>query len=174
MLNKFIFTGRLCKDPRPVSYTNKKGEQRVMARLFFAVDYHMSRQKRTSFIGATVYGVAAEKYVLPYMKKGDLVSCVSKLVTDAWKDESGETRYRVHAQIEEINLISHKKGNEMEDGAEESEQEGEQQLEEEVEDDEEGTQILETGSQEEKEKEEPVKKAAKKRGRKAKVQEPED
>ena len=93
-LNKVLLIGRLGKDPE----IRFSGDGRAMASFSIATseswkDKEGNQQERTDWHNCMVYGVSAEKYVQPYVKKGTLVSIEGTLQTRSWDDKDGNTRY---------------------------------------------------------------------------------
>ena len=93
-LNKVLLIGRLGKDPE----IRFSGDGRAMASFSIATneswkDKEGNQQERTDWRNCMVYGVSAEKYVQPYVKKGTLVSIEGTLQTRSWDDKDGNTRY---------------------------------------------------------------------------------
>ena len=93
-LNKVLLIGRLGKDPE----IRFSGDGRAMASFSIATneswkDKEGNQQERTDWHNCMVYGVSAEKYVQPYVKKGTLVYIEGSLKTDKWQDKEGNDRY---------------------------------------------------------------------------------
>lgn len=92
-LNKVTLIGRLGSDPQ-TRYTS--GGQAVSN---FTVateeefkDRSGEKQKKTEWHKIVVWGPAAEKFVQPYLHKGDLVFIEGKLQTRQWDDKEGQKR----------------------------------------------------------------------------------
>lgn len=70
-------------------------------------------QERTEWFRCTAFGATAEKFIGPYVHKGDLVRVVGKLWTRKWTDANGVERYSTELKLdryEGIMLLRSKDG----------------------------------------------------------------
>lgn len=104
-VNKVILVGRLGKDPE-VRFTQGGA---AVASFSIATDESYTKdgekQKKTEWHNIVVWGPSVEKFVQPYIHKGDLVYIEGKLQTRSWEDKSGTTKYTTEVNVSDIKGI---------------------------------------------------------------------
>jgi len=106
-VNKAILVGRLGKDPE-ARYTQGGA---AVANFSLATDESYKdasgeRQKKTEWHNIVVWGPSVDKFVVPYLHKGDLVYIEGKLQTRSWDDKGGNKRYTTEINVTEIKSLS--------------------------------------------------------------------
>ncbi len=101
-LNKVILIGRLGKDPE-VRFTSSG---KAVANFSLATDESYkdaqgAKQKKTEWHNLVAWGDTVEKFIQPYLHKGDLVAVEGKLQTRSW-EKDGEKKYTTEINITNI------------------------------------------------------------------------
>ncbi len=101
-MNKVILIGRLGKDPE-VRYTSSG---KAVANFSLATDESYKnaqgeKQKKTEWHNLVAWGETVEKFIQPYLHKGDLVAVEGKLQTRSW-EKDGEKKYTTEINITNI------------------------------------------------------------------------
>lgn len=71
------------------------------------------QQEHTEWFRCTVWGATAEKYVGPFLHKGDAVWVKGKMKTRKWQDNDGNDRYSTELiadRFEGVQILSSPKG----------------------------------------------------------------
>jgi len=93
-VNKVTLIGRLGQDPE----IRFSGDGKAIATFSVATNESWKNkdgeaQERTEWTKCTAFGGTAEKFIQPYVKKGNLVYISGSLKTDKWQDKDGNDKY---------------------------------------------------------------------------------
>lgn len=68
------------------------------------------RQTKTEWHNLVVWGPSVEKFVQPYVHKGDLIRVTGKLQTRSWEDKrDGQKKYTTEINVQDIKSFEGKK-----------------------------------------------------------------
>lgn len=98
-MNKFIFLGRLTKDPEARNTTTGT----AVATFTLAVNRKFAKdgeEKQSDFFNCTAFGKTAE-FVSRYFKKGQQVLVEGRIQNRSWEDETGAKRYATDFIVED-------------------------------------------------------------------------
>lgn len=98
-MNKFIFLGRLTKDPE-VRYTPNTNAQ--VTSFSLAVNRRFVSQngeRQTDFFNLSAFGKTAE-FCSKYYKKGQQVLVEGRIQNRTWEDQNGQKRYATDYIVE--------------------------------------------------------------------------
>ena len=103
-VNKAILVGRVGKDPE-VRFTQGGA---AVASFSLATDESYKdksgeKVKKTEWHNLVIWGPSVEKFVQPYIHKGDMIYVEGKLQTRSWEDKkNGGTRYTTEINVTDI------------------------------------------------------------------------
>jgi single-strand DNA-binding protein len=107
-MNKFIFLGRLGKDPE-VRFTPTTNTQ--VSNFSLAVARKMAGpngERQTDFFNLTSFGKIAE-FVSKYFRKGQQVLVEGRLQNRTWEDDTGAKRYIIDFIVEHCDFAGESK-----------------------------------------------------------------
>ena len=103
-VNKAILVGRVGKDPEVRSTQGGA----AVASFSLATDESYKdksgeKVKKTEWHNLVIWGPSVEKFVQPYIHKGDMIYVEGKLQTRSWEDKkNGGTRYTTEINVTDI------------------------------------------------------------------------
>lgn len=110
-VNYVELIGRVGRDPE-VRYT---GSGKAVCNFTLATDEtykdnNNERQTKTEWHNLVVWGPSVEKFVQPYVHKGDLIRVTGKLQTRSWEDKrDGQKKYTTEINVQDIKSFAGKK-----------------------------------------------------------------
>jgi single-strand DNA-binding protein len=99
-MNNVNLVGRLTKDPE----IRKTEDGRTICSFTLAIDDTFSREERTDFIRATVFGDQGD-LCEKYLRKGFLAGVSGRMRTDQYTDAEGIKRYPVTITADRVQFL---------------------------------------------------------------------
>lgn len=103
-MNKITLTGRLVRDAEIKSYPNTQ-----IATFTLASNKKIKDKEEVLFIDCKAFARLAE-IVDEFTEKGDKILIVGRLVLEKWQDKEGNEKSKYVIAVEELELLSNKKG----------------------------------------------------------------
>lgn len=119
-MNKVTLIGRTTKEIELQEYGKGK-DKGVYAKVCVAV---RASKDNTDFIYCTLWGKTAE-IAAEYVRKGDLVALAGRVSSSSYDDEDGERHFRTDISINEIELVTSRREDAIEDEEDEDDFEDE-------------------------------------------------
>ena len=98
-MNKFMFLGRLTKDPE-VKYTANTNTQVTSFSIAVNKKYN-NEEAKADFFNLTAFGKTAE-FSAKYFKKGQQVLVEGRIQNRTWDDQNGQKRYATDFIAEQV------------------------------------------------------------------------
>ena len=99
-MNDVCLSGRLTKDP-----INNQTQTTQIASFTLAVNREFSKEKTADFIPCVAFNQAA-KYIIQYIKKGDLIELNGRIQVRSYQGKNGETNYVTEVIVDRVGLLS--------------------------------------------------------------------
>ena len=99
-MNDVCLSGRLTKDP-----INTQTQTTQIASFTLAVNREFSKEKTADFIPCVAFNQAA-KYIIQYIKKGDLIEMNGRIQVRSYQGKNGETNYVTEVIVDRVGLLS--------------------------------------------------------------------
>ena len=105
-VNKVLLIGNVCQDPE-LRYTK---EQLPVANMSVATNDFRKGEKVTEYHKCVAFGDLVEKFIKPYLKKGNTVYIEGSLQTNSFTDkQTGVTKYSTQIVVRDLQSISNKR-----------------------------------------------------------------
>lgn len=108
-MNKILLTGRVGADPQKKVITNKENGKQTIKATFNIAFKQSYNEEQIQWIRVETFGSLAEKLIIPYIKKGQLILIEGKLVISSVNDKH---YYSINAQ--NIEILSKKENDTVE------------------------------------------------------------
>lgn len=100
LMNDVCLSGRLTKDP-----INNQTQNTQITSFTLAVNREFSKEKTADFIPCVAFNQTA-KYIIQYIKKGDLIEANGRIQVRSYQGKNGETNYVTEVIVDRVGILA--------------------------------------------------------------------